>query len=329
MPGLPAYVETRGNPALRQPLALHDTMLYAFLLHTEMAPLTELCEMTFNRPSARAVEYVPLGPLVFAECADTARVQSLDPLHAQWGWGAERDFSFWVPLVERRSGDLRWFMPYMFVDSGAACIGGRETYGFIKQTATLTLRPSRDDPAELAVDTLLVEHAGSGAHAAVSRLYTIRRMGGAFEGLEATWDSVEAAARGLADAESLVDLVEALAKMVWYGTGTVLSLFRGLLERSVPMVFLKQFRDAAHAALASQQQIVEAPSVMTAWHGGGLLPPYELVIRPCDSHPLIHDLGLNVDHQAPNGDLIIRPRLAFWHRIDFRFGPGTVVWRAG
>src|SRR5262249_25645766 len=134
MPALPAYVETRGNAVLRQPLALSDVMLFAFLLHSELEPLTALCESMFNRPSGGGVAFAPLGPLVVAVCADTARVHSLDPEHAQWGWGAERDFSFWVPLIDRRNGDLRWFLPYVFVDSGPACVGGRETYGFIKQT---------------------------------------------------------------------------------------------------------------------------------------------------------------------------------------------------
>jgi len=328
MADLPRYVETRGNAVLRQPLALQNCTMYSFFLHADADALTEFCDATFNRPCGHAVEYRVLGPLVMAVCADTLRVRSLDPEHAKWGWGPERDYSFWVPLVDTRSRRLRWFLPYVFVDSGAACVGGRETYGFFKQTGTLTLSPSRDDPAELAVDTLLVDQAGPQAHAITTRLYTIRRVGGGpLASLEAAWHSAEGAVETLVKAEG-VRLAEVFAKTLWYGPGIFLDLFEGFLRRSVPMVLLKQFRDAAHAQLASQQQVVEASSVLEAWHGGGLLPEYELAIHACDSHPLVADLGLRVDHQAANGDHIVRPELAFWNRIDFRLNPGNVVWSA-
>ena len=119
MADLPRYVETRGNAVLRQPLALQNCTMYSFFLHADADALTEFCDATFNRPCGHAVEYRVLGPLVMAVCADTLRVRSLDPEHAKWGWGPERDYSFWVPLVDTRSRRLR-------IQAGTECPASRE-----------------------------------------------------------------------------------------------------------------------------------------------------------------------------------------------------------
>ena len=86
----------------------------------------------------------------------------------------------------------------------------------------------------------------------------------------------------------------------------------------VPLVFLKQFRDAKNTRKACYQRLIEAPlKVETFFEGGIFLKPYTLNIASLASHPLAQNLGLKGAEQ--------RSTLGMWMQVDFVLGNGVEV----
>jgi hypothetical protein len=91
-----------------------------------------------------------------------------------------------------------------------------------------------------------------------------------------------------------------------------------VLNWEVPMVFLKQFYDAADGNYACYQAIVEASTRVTALFEATPLPDaYRFTFTPCASHPIQDDLGLADQSQAI---------AAFRAEIGCTFERGRVVW---
>jgi hypothetical protein len=97
-------------------------------------------------------------------------------------------------------------------------------------------------------------------------------------------------------------------------------LKNGLAEAitgNVPMVFLKQFRDATDPTKACYQAVIEAPAHLQKWYGGGFVKPHDIAITPADSHPIAAECGL--------AGANIRSDVGFWTQMDFIMQPGKVV----
>ena len=103
------------------------------------------------------------------------------------------------------------------------------------------------------------------------------------------------------------------------------SLGGGLLEFAarfindhIPLVFLKQFRDAQNTRKACYQRLIEAPlKVETFFEGGIFLKPYTLNLASLASHPLAQNLGLKAAEQ--------RSTLGAWMHVDFVLENGMEV----
>ena len=65
------------------------------------------------------------------------------------------------------------------------------------------------------------------------------------------------------------------------------------------------------------QAVIEAPSHLQRWHGGGFTNPHDITITPADSHPIVAECGLAGSQ--------LRAELGFWTQMDFVMQPGVVV----
>ena len=325
------YVEIPGDIVLRQPIALTGATMYGWLLDADYARLQALCDRVFNsRPSG--FQYRPLIPAVALVCANMARGQSTDPVDHAKGGMSERDLGFWMPVVRgRQKGDLfeidqlAWYHPYLFIDNEAAFVVGRETYGFRKYIGTCTMPASTHDVSTFAVDTLYIEHFAPDAWGQVGRLWTLAADGERGD-LTVTYRSlehlVEAAAVGLR--ERFATRTEELPVPTWQ---LLENLVRDLVHGLVPMAFLRQLRDVAHANLAAYQAIVEAPCKLTSFRGAGLVRPHTLAIKTVDSHPIVDQLGLR-NGTTTGGVTSIEAGVGWWLGIDFVMADGTTLWQS-
>jgi hypothetical protein len=322
----PRYAERGGEICIRQPLRMTRTTMYAWLLEADWGALQRMCDVAFNRVSGGALEYRPLLPVAMLVAADIGRGQSLDPVDERKGWMSERDMGFWVPVARGRQRGpvfeidaIAWYHPYLFVDNVAALVTGRETYGFHKESATCVIPRGAADPGFYSVTTLVIPTFTPETEGLVTELYRVTRTDGGLRGdLDGAWHSA---------AEAFVEIERWLrgrfagrADFPWPSWELIASLLKDLTEGIVPMAFLKQFRDIADPTVACYQAIVEAPSKLVAWHGGGLLGEHTLTLQQFESHPIVAELGL-AGPKLPTG-------LGFWTRFDFDLGTGKVLWQA-
>ena len=88
------------------------------------------------------------------------------------------------------------------------------------------------------------------------------------------------------------------------------------INEHVPLVFLKQFRDAQNTHKACYQRLIEAPLKVEMFYEGGLFhEPYMLRIADVASHPLAQNLGLKEANR--------KSTLGAWMRVDFALGNGV------
>ncbi len=99
-----------------------------------------------------------------------------------------------------------------------------------------------------------------------------------------------------------------------------LLFFSHLVEEDVPMLLLKQFRDAHEPGAACYQAVIWVDMVVSEFRGGGLLPAdYQVKVEDLDGEPIMRELGV------PES---CRPRLAFWLDFDFVVQLGQILWEA-
>jgi hypothetical protein len=336
-----SYVEHPGELVPRHPVDLDDTIMYGFVLTARYAPLKALCDTVLNGPARGIHVYRPV-PFVMAVCADIRRAQSNDPEHKRWGWSQERDYGFWIPVLRGKMigpffvpTKLVWFLPYVFIDNPSALAAGRETFGFPKHLGCLRQPTDPANPSQFTVETLSITKYDPNHQAQEQMLYSITRQNGAPPPPSNEWqtctDAIEAALEAVCTryaAASSTVLIEDMEGSARDQLEITAQLFRRQADLStVSMNFLKQFRDADDPTKACYQAIVEAPSQLRTWKGGGPLDPYSIDIISRESHPIVADLGLAAPHDIPKfgQSLALQPFFSFWIACDFTLRRGTVL----
>jgi uncharacterized protein with NAD-binding domain and iron-sulfur cluster len=258
----PVYVDRPDEMVLRAPYAMDGVRLDSFALRADEARLQALVTRYLEAPTHGALRYEVAAPFVFLVSAFTSRVSSLDPAHALRGGMPEVDVSLWIPVFSRANGAprLSWFLPYVFVDSGAAMAAGREIYGFAKSVVDVDVTRDGDALSTLQLHGPVLPRYAPDATVVRRTLLSVTRKRGP----------------DLTLAASVRDLFA-----------------RRFVDATMNLVFLKQFRQAGAGDRASYQAIVEADATvkaMRSWRP--LLSPYEVTVCDYDSHPLATELGL-------------------------------------
>jgi hypothetical protein len=317
----PDYIARGGDLVMAPPLDLLGATMYSFLVGADLDALTRMVDAQLNAVTAgTGTIYKPLAPMAAIVCADITQSFSKTPPDSEKGWMGERDFGVWIPVVagsmahgEWKPGRIAWYLPYVFVDNVAAMSTGREVYGFFKQIATLTMPPSPSAPGMFAIDALVIPTYSPQSQAENLRLLTMtsREPTVAPEG---AWHRIEDATRAIWD----------LVKQRFFrasGAITAWDLIKNLVEDlatgNVPMVFLKQFRDAGDPTKACYQAVIEAPSHLEKFRGGWFTHPHDVSITPCASHPIVAECGLA-------GPTLVAEH-GFWCKMDFAMQLGKVV----
>jgi hypothetical protein len=314
-PNLPAYVDLDGGIVIRPPYQQTRTSLSAWLIASDKAAQQRLLDAAFNRPSGGAVDYRALTSHAILSFADIGKLASLDARDSQHGHTEEIDTVVWLAVGAYEGGVLDrvlFYCPYIWVTNSYAMVAGRDVYGFPKALGWAKPPASPDDPGPLWAETLVLPHYAPSTDLSRQRIFTLSRPPGAGGGLS------------FGPGDGLLAVTTLIGKLVALGVeieGALLAqLFGDLFAVKVPLVFLKQFRDAATSDRACYQSIVEANATVTSLRGMGLLPPgWTLDLRQYDSLRLIDTLGLG---SAQTLDL------GFWVDFDFSLDLGREVWRA-
>jgi uncharacterized protein with NAD-binding domain and iron-sulfur cluster len=336
LPALPEYVSRGGDVVLRPPFEQTGTRLYAFFFRARKEALVALCDRHLNIPARGAVTYRPFAPFVALVCADIEKIRSLDPRDARKGWLSEQDVGFWIPVMGgHMDGDrfvsthAAWFLPYIFVDTPAAVVTGREIYGFPKQQAAIRIPRDARDFDGISVDAAVLARYAPEELATERRILDVRRLDTPpGSPLGRVWRSLERAGQDLrASLELLLFDIDPAPGVTLPGRALLKDVLHESLRERVRMVFLKQFRDAGLGNRACYQSIVEAVStVRTMRDGGPLAGHFAIALRSYASHPIAEDLGL--EGRDMGDHLTLHSVFAAWADFDFDVDVGTEVWRA-
>jgi hypothetical protein len=323
----PRYVERGGELATRQPFDARDVSLYVFVLRADRLLLELLCEQRFDWPSAGAMRYEPIGDSVMLVFANIGELRSSGPPDDRLGRCAEQELGIWIPVFDRWHGRAAWTLPYTFVDEPTVTAGGREIYGFPKQLAQVSVPALDQDPTRFEVQAHCIDRFAPNARVQRHRVVRARRP--STGPLARDWPDLQPALVDLLGGGAPVGagLGHLQADLLARRAGVAAEIEPALLFLSqlalgrVPVVLLKEFRDAADPRFACYQAIVEAPQTLLACRGGGLLSnDWEVEIANLDGEPLVRELWVKA---GPND-----PGLAFWLDIDFRIERGRTLWEA-
>jgi uncharacterized protein with NAD-binding domain and iron-sulfur cluster len=306
----PYYIERGGELVWRQPIALAGCSLQGLFLDADPACLKTVLDRYLNGPAGGAVDYRPLGARVALVFAHMTHAGSADARDRALGTMPETDVGFWILCADHRHVIPRpaWFLHYVFVDSPFAMAIGREVWGFDKSLGSFDFSGGFPQGGPLGVSTIGVERFAPDAVGERLPLLHVRRAEpGARPAVDPAWRSHD---DGLRDVVRGLELpgVESAVELASHVAG---------LTRA-PMVFLKQFRDAAEPTRACYQAVVEAPARLTTWRRGGLLTdPWEVELHDLESCPVARELGLTVGVQPA--------RLPFFADFDFVMESATRV----
>ena len=310
---LPPYVIDGNLYDSLGPAQLDDVYMHMFCVPADKQKIQAWLDRTFSAPSGGAVSYEALGSKIFLGVAQLGHVSSLGQGGKDKGHTTEIDVTFWI--LARKCGDgplaMRWIPAYLFVDSGAVLVTGREVWGFPKQLGKFDFKPVGDDPASgqnFDTQGFVIEKYGPNATAQWKPIINVRPKPKTHE-KQTIWTKfehlAEAAAVRLAD--DLMGMADHIKAAIAMGDMT--------------MAFLKQFPDATEPRRACYQAIVEAEAKTTTMHGSGLTnDKYEVEITSYASHPFLSELGLGEGWQDVGHGI--------WVHFDFTQNLGKEIWRA-
>ena len=309
---LPRYIDRPGEMSLRSPYVMEDVWMTALVLKARQGALGALLDRYLNIPARGQVRYVPAAPFVVLAAAFSGRAFSGNPEHRRLGYMPETDVAFWVPAWAMRAGRggliperLVWFLPHVFVTTGAAAAAGREIYGFPKSVVEVEMRRSGR-----ALDHLSV--VGE-----VLARNTPETCGTRARILEVTRSSA-----GAGPVRSVAEVIGDVIRPLDSSGAWAESLARRFTADEVTIAFLKQFRDVQHTDRACYQAIIEAKASVSTLRGYGSIPgTFQVSWGDYASHPFTADLGLE-----PGGQQALA---ATWVDFDFVMESGREIFRAG
>ena len=323
----PRYVARGGEQVHAHPITGHGCRVLAFSVPASRAALAQLCDRDFAGPSGGRVRLEPIGDRVLCVVARFDELGSSDPVDGPKGWTAETDVAFWVPVarvgrVSRRLAQrVGWYLPWVFVDVPWATIAGREALGLAKQVAAIDIADDDAGLASLRVSTDVLHHYDPRSRVSTRPVLEIERGQ-----TVPSPPSLMEFARSVLGSQRVP--TNRSGRALLPGLGLARQLVEVGLRRRLPLMTLKQFRDAADPWRACYQAVLECPCrVRTIYEHGPMLHRYRLAVHHHDSHPIARELGI-VGAGGDTGTTHVELEPGWQMRFDFDFERGKELWRA-
>lgn len=279
----PRYVDRWNANAALQPFEITDAHMYTFAFRSGNADaLQVLCNRYLNDPLGVSKRFSPLQDIVFFGFTWIRWVTSKYPPFSDWGGSTELELAIWIPVKDATSPmTIRWFAPYMFVNSAMATWQGREIYGLPKEAGCFEPDFSGDfkePPHEFCVSGLAVTKFDTTAYPKPAPLVHVYRPPDGAAPVVKQWKTFDEAAE---EAAQIILRTEADTP-------------RKLLPPQGKLAALKQFPDEREGQYAAYQRALEIPCTvhLDGFKPGGLAMGYRLQLNAADSHPIRTDTGL-------------------------------------
>jgi hypothetical protein len=311
---LPAYVDRW--PSRVHAFSARGVSALCFLLRGGTESLQRYYDTSFNRPSRDRVCLRADNAYVLLTFTTTQHLFGLRQTFPDIG--RETELALMTLATDVRTDQLVLTVPYIFVDNPLALVQGREVFGYPKELGVFApaVVPADADVDSIRLVVQGVERLGPEAHFEARPLLEVVR-GDAVEPalLRSMADLGAALAQPADDLQALGGFLHDRledAELVRRSLGL-------LAARTFAVLSLKQFHDVAGGEFACYQSIVSSAMHLTAVNGLRHLDShFDVTVNDLASHPIGHDLGLEVTTRA-----------ALSFRMDYDFDvTAQTVWRA-
>lgn len=315
----PPYVDDIGHglQVPEVPAACEGATLMSFFVDADHNAMQATVDKFLNQPNGGAVSYYVLGSSAILTYSYTKRHYSIPQ---QIGYLSDYECAFWIPLFARtrdgsRPDRITFWIPYLFISWPEGMATGREIWGFRKEVGQITMPSSPADARLFTTVGTIFDPLSNDTKGRSETIVTVRKTGQPGRLAETIKD--------------IAELAKLLVKFWGKGAselpvsrlGLAVDVVKTILTRKVPIVNLKQFRDANDSTKACYQALIEATCTITKLHGGGLLDgDYVLDVANFASHQIINDLGLSGS--------TVPVDFALWLQMDFTADAGQEVWKA-
>lgn len=317
---LPLYIDDLGHglQVPQIPAGCDDCTLFSFFLAADHGAMQALVDKFLNAPAQGAVTYRVIGAHAMLTFSYTARHY---PIPQVIGYLSDYECAFWIPLLAQGGGSDRivYWMPYLFISWAEGMATGREIWGFRKEVGTITM-PQPGEPANFSCIGRVFDPLAQDTKGVDAPVVTIRGPG-----------ALPPFTKGVFHFKELLETMVGYWRSVWssdkkelpVGEIRLMELMGSMmLSHHVPIVNLKQFRDAADSTRACYQALIECNCTTTQFDSWGLLEQGYLVDVPSyASHRIASDLGLP-------GVAGIPVAFGAWAKLSFTADAGREVWRA-
>lgn len=324
---LPPYISDRGHGqmAFSTPLRITDITTYGFALKARRRMLQAFIDEQLNAVSNGEIRYtameVPCDPdtTFMFHCYNDAKHCTSETEVV--GYMTDRESAFLIPVWQHRKGsllpELKMWIPYLFIDVAEGMVTGREVWGYKKSFAHIETPPGPASASYLSCEANLFKKFALTTPGQWGKIIQVRGIARSGEPRE-PWTGYEHMARELIER---IGAVSGLTKVA----DELIRLY--MSTHPLPVINLKQFRDAVDSSRACYQALVSSPTEITGWTGGHFLDgDYEIEITTCDSHQIVKDLGL-AEQTGPDST-VIKPLYGFWCQVGFRTLNGVIEWQA-
>ena len=314
------YVNHGGDVSYPGPVVCEGANLYSFILEGQPQNLQALCRKVFTDPSGGQAYYYPISRYFMLTVGYIPKIYS--PTFNQ-GYTPEVQAVVWIPTAAvKPSGSkliaerFAMFPAYTIASNSYSLVTGREMNGFFKGFGWVDVPETGTviNPARLGADVFGVKQFGANSTTGRYPLFELARLGGVDGQAGQEWATLEAAFDDLRaqlkshDPNPIVPSLE-----------LGLNLIDDLLHKAMPLVFLKQFRNAANDGGVIYQAVLEEPTVIQRFRGIQLIDDYQFtLLNAIDSDPWAVDLG--VANQ--------KALISFKLEMDFTIGAGVEIWNA-
>lgn len=283
-----------------------------FVLKGASGQLEEFIRRVLTRNAVRRRSFHPVGDLVMLMIGHTARIASTEQPFCDQGFISEWQASLAIPVIagtrvagaiSPRRHPFAMAIPYMLVDNPLSLSGGREIYGYPKELGQFIPEKDGDDwrSAEVTVKAF-GGNWGKDCHAGWVDLihvspYDEKAPGSAVQhrGMSAEHFLTEQLARVGHRVGRSLHLAPHIEAVPWHAVNRA-------MKGTYRHVLLKQFRSHNKADRSSYTKVVEAPVVMET-HSIRPLSKWTVAINQYDSHPVIEELGLQLDKPCDSFEL--------------------------
>lgn len=310
------FIERTGARSFAPPYQAANVRLNGFVLRGNTDEIQRLCDRNLNWPgSRRRTVFRPVSSNVLL----TVEQMDVRLPDGVAGILPVREMAVWIPV--QHPGGLGLFVSHMYIDSDYGMYTGRDVLGFPKSYVEFD-RFAEDyrRPESYEARVFALRRFASDERLGLNSFFKIQHKARRHSDPIPQAKNSEEVAQEIAKlllGEQLAGSEPAAVVPRVVTRGVIAGRVLGWLARPIPVILLKQHRDAVNPSEACFRRLVTAPAKMDQVRRLGWLPgEYELHFAELESEPL---------HRLITPQVVEWPR-AFCMDFDFSIGSGEYLY---